>query len=209
MIYLIFFVFWHTQLYMSWYIRSFFGFTFLNILYFFKYSCTNIFHRRSLYTFYSNNPSNLIYLTCVSVIYIVIKSHAKQLQWNEISIDFELRWTKRYLIGPTSHYLKWDQSGQLLLSPGSRFLVGHMPLISWSTHSLQHLGSLLRMGYSSCVALQLRATMPSEASHNPSGTSLKTRLGLKGKGNPALICRTNEYIHQWYMVVICASFIYH
>ena len=43
-----FFVFWHMQLYMSWYIRSFFGFTFLNILYFFKYSCTNIFHRRSL-----------------------------------------------------------------------------------------------------------------------------------------------------------------
>ena len=28
------FVFWHMQLYMSWYIRSFFGFTFLNILYF-------------------------------------------------------------------------------------------------------------------------------------------------------------------------------
>ena len=40
------------QLYMSWYIRSFFGFAFLNILYFFKYSCTNIFHGRSLYTFY-------------------------------------------------------------------------------------------------------------------------------------------------------------
>ena len=38
-----FFVFWHMQLYMSWYIRSFFGFTFLNIHYFFKYSCTNIF----------------------------------------------------------------------------------------------------------------------------------------------------------------------
>ena len=49
-----FLVFWHMQLYMSWYIRSFFGFTFLNIIYFFKYSCTNIFHRRSLYTFYSN-----------------------------------------------------------------------------------------------------------------------------------------------------------
>ena len=46
------FVFWHMQLYISWYIRSFFGFTFLNILYFFKYSCTNIFIRRSLYTFY-------------------------------------------------------------------------------------------------------------------------------------------------------------
>ena len=52
-------VFWHMQLYMSWYIRSFFGFTFLNILYFFKYYCTNIFHRRSLYTFYwikNRNP---------------------------------------------------------------------------------------------------------------------------------------------------------
>ena len=36
-------VFWHLQLYMSWYIIAFFGFTFLNILYFFKYSCTNIF----------------------------------------------------------------------------------------------------------------------------------------------------------------------
>ena len=45
-------MFWHMQLYMSWYIRSFFGFTFLNILYFLKYSCTNISHRRSLYTFY-------------------------------------------------------------------------------------------------------------------------------------------------------------
>ena len=31
-----FFVFWHMQLYMSWYIRSFFGFTFLSILYFFQ-----------------------------------------------------------------------------------------------------------------------------------------------------------------------------
>ena len=48
-------VFWLKQLYMSWYVRSFFGFTFLNILYFFKYSCTNIFDRRSLYTFYSKN----------------------------------------------------------------------------------------------------------------------------------------------------------
>ena len=37
---------------MSWYIRSFFGFTFLIILYSFKCSCTNIFHSRSLYTIY-------------------------------------------------------------------------------------------------------------------------------------------------------------
>ena len=48
----IFFVFWHMQLYMSWYIRSIFDFTFLNIIYFFKYSYTSIFHRLSLYTFY-------------------------------------------------------------------------------------------------------------------------------------------------------------
>ena len=32
--------------------QIFFGITFLNILNFFKYSCINIFHRRSLYTFY-------------------------------------------------------------------------------------------------------------------------------------------------------------
>ena len=44
------------QLYMSWYIRSFFGFTFLNIFYFFKYYCTNILHRRIVYTFYGKTP---------------------------------------------------------------------------------------------------------------------------------------------------------
>ena len=33
---------------------------FLNILYFFKYSCTNIFHRCSLCTFYSNRPVSYI-----------------------------------------------------------------------------------------------------------------------------------------------------
>ena len=50
-VYLHFFVFWH----MSSYIISFFGFiftSFINILYFFKYSCTNNFHGRSLCTFY-------------------------------------------------------------------------------------------------------------------------------------------------------------
>ena len=53
-VYLNFFVFGHMQLYMSWYIISFFWLYlyFLNILFFFKYSCTNIFHRRSLCTFY-------------------------------------------------------------------------------------------------------------------------------------------------------------
>ena len=38
---------------------------FLNILYFFKYSCINIFHRRSLCTFYSLRKSQ--YLPCVAV----------------------------------------------------------------------------------------------------------------------------------------------
>ena len=51
------------QLCMSWYIRSFFGFTFLNILYFFKYSCTNVFHRRSLYTFYFIGSDNCLVLS--------------------------------------------------------------------------------------------------------------------------------------------------
>ena len=48
-----FFVFWQMQLYMSWYIRSFFGFTFLNILYFFNTLVLTSSYRRSLYTFYS------------------------------------------------------------------------------------------------------------------------------------------------------------
>ena len=49
-VYLHFFVFWH----MSWYISYHFWryLYFLNILYLFKYPCTNIFHRRSLCTFY-------------------------------------------------------------------------------------------------------------------------------------------------------------
>ena len=46
-----FIVFWHMQLYMSWYIISF-RFYLLKYSLFFKYSCTNIFHRRRLYTFY-------------------------------------------------------------------------------------------------------------------------------------------------------------
>ena len=75
------FVFWHMQLYMSWYMRSFFGFTFLNILYFFKYSCTNIFHKGSLYTFYQTrlniSPANFANtvlsikskVTCIQILF--------------------------------------------------------------------------------------------------------------------------------------------
>ena len=46
-------------------IRSFFGFTFLNILCFLKYSCTNIFHRRSLYAFYQSFFSRKVNLICL------------------------------------------------------------------------------------------------------------------------------------------------
>ena len=61
----------------TWYIRSFFGFTFLNILCFFKYSCANIFHRRSLYTFYSteNQPANVHSLHKIEMFYILIGLH--------------------------------------------------------------------------------------------------------------------------------------
>ena len=48
-----FFVFWHMQLYMSWYIISFFGFTLLNILHFSSTLVLTFSYRRSLYTFYS------------------------------------------------------------------------------------------------------------------------------------------------------------
>ena len=47
-----FFVFWHMQLYMSWYIISFFGFTFLNIFIFSSTLVLTFSYRRNLYTFY-------------------------------------------------------------------------------------------------------------------------------------------------------------
>ena len=60
-VYLYFFVcvFWHMQLYISWYIISFLALTLLlKYSNFFKYSCTNIFHRCSLYTFYWENSTS-------------------------------------------------------------------------------------------------------------------------------------------------------
>ena len=64
-----FFVFWHMQLYMSWYIISFFGFTFLNIFIFSSTLVLTFSYRRNLYTFYSS--STCIY-TCM-YIYINIQ----------------------------------------------------------------------------------------------------------------------------------------
>ena len=49
-----FFVFWHMQLYMSWYIISFFGFTFLNIFIFSSTLVLTFSYRRNLYTFYES-----------------------------------------------------------------------------------------------------------------------------------------------------------
>ena len=51
-LYLSFFVFWHMQLCLDTSYNFLVYLYFLNILYFFKYSCTYIFHRRSLCTFY-------------------------------------------------------------------------------------------------------------------------------------------------------------
>ena len=54
-VYLHFWVFWHMQLYLSWYIISFLALSLLleySFSYCFKYSCPKIFHRRSLCTFY-------------------------------------------------------------------------------------------------------------------------------------------------------------
>ena len=54
-VYLHFFVFWHMQLYMSWYIISFLALCLLlKYSLFFKYSCTNIFQRRSFCTLYNS-----------------------------------------------------------------------------------------------------------------------------------------------------------
>ena len=66
--------------YMSWYIRSFFGFSFLNILYFFKYSCSNISHIRSLYTFYSTiQPLFVLQICYATSVYIVTLRDAQEL----------------------------------------------------------------------------------------------------------------------------------
>ena len=57
-----FLVFWHMQSYMSWCIISFFWLYlyFLNILNFFKYSCTNIFHRIDVVCILSIGSSNVL-----------------------------------------------------------------------------------------------------------------------------------------------------
>ena len=59
---------------------------FLNIIYFFKYSCTNIFHRRSLCTFYST----WWYVFCKGPIYKVvistwISNHMLRKMWCKIT----------------------------------------------------------------------------------------------------------------------------
>ena len=65
--YLLFFVFWYMPSFMSWYIISFLAYHyFLNILFFFKYSCTYIFHRRSLCTFYAN----MEYVYCCEIMHL-------------------------------------------------------------------------------------------------------------------------------------------
>ena len=70
------FVFWHMQLYMSWYIRSFFGFTFFNILYVSSTLVLTSSCRRSLYTFYLKSvvieTCNLLQCMCTIGAYTYI-----------------------------------------------------------------------------------------------------------------------------------------
>ena len=82
-VYLHFLVFWHMQLYVSWYIISFLALSLLlKYSLFFKYSCTNIFHRRSVCTFYYFSSSY-----CQTTLYWHIRTLiliAKSGEWNHI-----------------------------------------------------------------------------------------------------------------------------
>ena len=96
------------QLYMSWYIRSFCGFTFLNILYFFNYSCTNIFHRRSLYTFYWNCVIKLIFLIYCYIHYTIWLSSLCKIIWRHWTFKMPVRyilssvWVRLSIFSPLS-----------------------------------------------------------------------------------------------------------
>ena len=94
------------QLYISWYIRSFFGLTFLNILYFFKYSCTNIFHRRSLYTFYSIivSISDLMGGVHTSVSWVIWVWPSNAMRWHTSGSTLAQAMT--CCLTEPSHYLK-------------------------------------------------------------------------------------------------------
>ena len=92
------FVFWHMQLYMSWYIRSCFGFT-LYILYYFKHSCTNIFHRRSLFTFYSVSILCMYIFVCMWIHFLVTSVLIRGVFWNILLDRFNhFYWKPRCLI---------------------------------------------------------------------------------------------------------------
>ena len=69
-------------------------------------------------------------------------------------------------------------AGKSLSSPGSRFVAGHTPLISRSTHWLQHLGSLLRISMAEVVALHCNyvSRCRRKRLHNPNGASLAAKL---------------------------------
>ena len=82
-----FLVLWHKQLYMSWdHIIFRLYLYFLNdVLYFFKYSCTNIFHRRSLYTFYYYQNGMIWFSILVEYVWSYDRLHKG--------------WTRRTVIG--------------------------------------------------------------------------------------------------------------
>ena len=150
-------VFWHMQLYMSWYIRSFFGFTFLNILYFFKDSCTNIFHRRSLYTlswyirsFFGFTFLNILYFfkySCTNIFHrrslYTFYSTRKSPAWQNVFISIfdwytDLRYNiliapkipvlDMYRIGSPSHYKDCENVCALSYYHHQIGSMAHLPL---------------------------------------------------------------------------------
>ena len=82
--------------------------------FFFKNSCTNIFHRRSLYAFYSNRNAELQVYSCSQNLVIW-----EDVVWTEMAVDVGLVifFNKRKNIHIQDHLL-WSSSSQTVLIRG-------------------------------------------------------------------------------------------
>ena len=141
-----FFVFWHMQLNMSLYIRSFFGFTFWNILYFFKYSCTNIFHRRSLYTSYHIDAFDQLVSCMVILLHNFEYLPFYSISWLNASC-FDLLWMSGHISGMDGP-VDMEQRGYEL----SRYQTHYTTLTLDPTHDLD-LGILSSMTFDTVCLL--------------------------------------------------------
>ena len=101
------FVFWHMQLYMSWYIISFFTLSLLLKYYFLKYCCTNIFHRRNICTFF-----------WPLAMYNPFICHIMNLLWS-----LSDKGTCSFLLGtkPLWHWRKWKSGSTSKRDPRPRY----------------------------------------------------------------------------------------